>query len=93
MKKENIVVGQEYQIKSMESFADFLNKRGRRLTSGYDDDFIKFISEKKEKRVVKVISIDLYDDIYGNIIWIEFAYEGNKKTQCVPAEMLKKLTK
>ena len=93
MKKENIVVGQEYQIKSMESFADFLNKKGIRLTSGYNDDFIKFISEKKEKRVVKVISIDLYDDIYGNIVWIDFTYKEEKKTQCVPAEMLKKLTK
>ena len=48
MKKENIVVGQEYQIKSIESFADFLNKKGRKLTSGYNDDFIKFTSEKKE---------------------------------------------
>lgn len=93
MKKENIVVGQEYQIKSIESFADFLNKKGRRLTSGYNDYFIKFISEKKEKRVVKVISIDLYDDIYGNIVWIDFTYKEEKRGQCVPAEMLKKLTK
>ena len=48
---------------------------------------------KKEKKVVKVIGIDTYDDIYGNIIWIEFIYKNGKRGQCVPAEMLKKLTK
>lgn len=48
---------------------------------------------KKEKKVVKVIGIDTYDDIYGNIIWIEFIYKNCKRGQCVPAEMLKKLTK
>ena len=50
MKKENIVIGQEYQIKSIESFADYLNKKGRSLTSGYHNDFMKFISKKKEKK-------------------------------------------
>ena len=93
MKKENIVIGQEYQIKSIESFADYLNKKGRSLTSGYHNDFIKFISKKKEKIVVTVIGIDTCDDIYGNIIWIEFTYKKSKRGQCVPAEMLKKLTK
>ena len=29
MKKENIVIGQEYQIKSIESFVDYFNKKGR----------------------------------------------------------------
>ena len=93
MKKENIVIGQEYRVKSMKAFADFLNEKGENLNGGYHNDFIKFISEKKEKRVAKVIKIDLYDDAYGNIVWIEFLHEGKKRGQCVPAEMLKKLTK
>ena len=93
MKKENIVIGQEYQVKSIESFADYLNEKGGSFTSGYNDDFIEVISKKKEKRVVTVIGIDTYDDIYGNIVWIEYTYKKSKRVQCVPAEMLKKLTK
>ncbi len=93
MKKENIVIGQEYRVKSMKAFADFLNEKGKNLNGGYDSKFIKFIAEKKEKRVAKVIRIDLYDDVYGNIVWIESLHEGKKIVQCVPAEMLKELTK
>ena len=90
MKKENIVIGKKYHLKSFKKFEEFAKSMNVSLGDTYCDSFIGFLQKKEEDAEVTILSFES-TDMYGTNVEIEYIQEDEAFTQYVPNQMIKKI--
>ena len=90
MKKENIVIGKKYHLKSFKKFEEFAKSLNVGLNELYCDSFIKFLQEKEKDTEVTILSFESPDSC-GTNVEIEYIQEDEASTQYVPNQMIKKI--
>ena len=90
MKKENIVIGKKYHLKSFKKFEEFAKSMNVSLDDTYCDSFILFLQKKEEDAEVTILSFES-TDIYGTNVEIEYMQEDAILTQYIPNQMIKKI--
>ena len=90
MKKENIVIGKKYHLKSFKKFEEFAKSMNVSLGDTYCDSFIEFLQKKEEDAEVTILSFES-TDIYGTNVEIEYMQEDETYTQYIPNQMIKKI--
>ncbi len=90
MKKENIVIGKKYHLKSLKKFEEFAKSIGVDLEHSYTVNFIEFLHEKDKDVEVAVLSFESTDR-HGTNVEIEYTQENETFTQYIPNQMIKKI--
>ena len=90
MKKEKIVIGEKYHLKSLKKFKEFAKYANAGLDDSYTDRFIKFLQEKEKDAEVTVLSFESMDR-HGTNVEIECVQEDEIFTQYIPNQMIKKI--
>ena len=90
MKKEKIVIGKKYHLKSFKKFEEFAKSLNVGLNDSYWDGFINFLQKKEKDTEVTILSFEPPDSC-GTNVEIEYMQEDETFTQYVPNQMIKKI--
>ena len=90
MKKEKIVIGEKYHLKSLKKFEEFAKSIGVDLEDSYTVNFIEFLHEKEKDVEVTVLFFESTDR-HGTNVEIECKQEDETFTQYIPNQMIKKI--
>ena len=90
MKKENIIIGEKYHLKSFKKFKEFAKYANVGLDDSYTDRFIKFLQEKEKDAEITILSFESADSC-GTNVEIEYMQEDEAFTQYIPNQMIKKI--